>query len=247
MPVKPYDDLVTETDEKRVPGEPPRASRPTHPPIVETSPPSSSPGERRLAYPPSDRYRAAEAVTAAEDPDEEDPNASVARGVALATAVGVAGAVAIVVLGGVLTLTEVLLIVAGFTGLGVGLALRWGAGEHLAGRRRLAIALALSLGAVALGQLGLWQYGRVEGGVLGPLDYLVNIAGFFQAAPIQDITDEQWQRLQGAFPDGVCDYSKQPVGQQASIPWVTFADGPGGRPLGDVPRSQGPPSLPPSP
>ncbi|MGE0733449.1 MAG: SDR family NAD(P)-dependent oxidoreductase [Alphaproteobacteria bacterium] len=30
---------------------------------------------------------------------------------------------------------------------------------------------------------------------LGPLDYLVNIAGFFEAAPIQDITDEQWQRM----------------------------------------------------
>jgi NAD(P)-dependent dehydrogenase (short-subunit alcohol dehydrogenase family) len=30
---------------------------------------------------------------------------------------------------------------------------------------------------------------------LGPLDCLVNIAGFFQAAPIQDITDEQWQRM----------------------------------------------------
>jgi len=59
-------------------------------------------------------------------------------------------------------------------------------------------------------------------------------------------TDDQWQRLEAAFPDGVCDYSKPPVGQQPSIPWITFADGPGGRPLGDAPRSQGPP-LPPSP
>jgi hypothetical protein len=60
-------------------------------------------------------------------------------------------------------------------------------------------------------------------------------------------TDEQWARLQGAFPSGVCDYSKPPVGQQPSIPWITFADGPGGRPLGDPPTSDGPPSLPPSP
>ena len=96
---------------------------------------------------------------------------------AVATAVALAGAVAIVVLGGVLTLTEVLLIVAGFTGLGVGLALRWGAAEHLAGRRRVVVALALALGAVALGQLGLWQYGRSEGGVLGPLDYLGQVYG----------------------------------------------------------------------
>jgi hypothetical protein len=60
-------------------------------------------------------------------------------------------------------------------------------------------------------------------------------------------TDEQWARLQGAFPSGVCDYSKPPVGQQPSIPWITFADGPGGHPLGDPPTSDGPPSLPPSP
>jgi len=30
---------------------------------------------------------------------------------------------------------------------------------------------------------------------LGPVDYLVNIAGFFQSAPIQEITDSQWQRM----------------------------------------------------
>jgi hypothetical protein len=178
MPVRPYDDRVTETDESRDPGEPPGASRPADPPTAPAGPPTSSPGERRLAYPPSDRYRAAEAAaTAAEEADEPDPNASVARGVALATAVAIAGAVAIVVLGGVLTLTEVLLIVAGFTGLGVGLALRWGAAEHLAGRRRVVIALGLALGAVALGQLGLWQYGRSEGGVLAPLDYLGQVYG----------------------------------------------------------------------
>ena len=179
MPVRPYDDRVTETDETRATRRAARgvpagrsADRQTR------SPPSASPGERRLAHPPSDRYRASEAAAAAaEEADEPDPNASVARGVALATAVAIAGAVAIVVLGGVLTLTEVLLVVAGFTGLGVGLALRWGAGEHLAGRRRVVIALALALGAVALGQLGLWQYGRSEGGVLGPLDYLGQVYG----------------------------------------------------------------------
>jgi hypothetical protein len=141
-------------------------------------PAAPSPGERRLARPPSDRYRDAEAAaTAAKEVAAIDPAASVARGVALATAVAVAGAVAIVVLGGVVTLTEVLLVVAGFTGGGVGIALRWGAGQHLAGRRRVVIALGLALGAVALGQLGLWQYGRTEGGVLGPLDYLGQVYG----------------------------------------------------------------------
>jgi hypothetical protein len=181
MPVRPYDDRVTETDQTGLPGapgSPPEASGPADAPPFKTATPASSPGERRLAHPPSDRYRASEAAAAAaEAADDVDPAASVARGVAVATVVAIVGAVAIVVLGGVLTLTEVLLIVAGFTGLGVGLALRWGAAEHLAGRRRVVIALGLSLGSVALGQLGLWQYGRTLGGVLGPLDYLGEVYG----------------------------------------------------------------------
>jgi hypothetical protein len=178
MPVRPYDCRVTDTDQSGAPGEPPGLPADTDPVPVDPGSPPSSPGERRLAYPPSDRYRAAEAALAAADAAEAvDPSASIARGVAVATAVAVVGAVAIVYLGGVLTLTEVLLIVAGFTGLGVGLALRWGAGEQLAARRRPVVALALALGAVALGQLGLWQYGRSEGGVLGPLDYLAQVYG----------------------------------------------------------------------
>jgi 2-hydroxycyclohexanecarboxyl-CoA dehydrogenase len=30
---------------------------------------------------------------------------------------------------------------------------------------------------------------------LGPIDYLVNIAGYFEAAPVQEITDDQWERM----------------------------------------------------
>jgi hypothetical protein len=51
---------------------------------------------------------------------------------------------------------------------------------------------------------------------LDPNDYKV------QFAPAQ------WARLQKAFPDGVCDYSKPAVGQRPSIPWMSFAGGPGG-------------------
>ena len=52
------------------------------------------------------------------------------------------------------------------------------------------------------------------------------------------------------FPRGVCDYSKPGVGQQHSVPWMTYEDGPGGRPLGSTPQSVpfGPPgSTSPSP
>ena len=85
---------------------------------------------------------------------------------------------AIVVLGGVLTLTEVLLVVAGFTGLGVGARAALGSRASTSrGGGAWSSRSALALGAVALGQLGLWQYARTEGGVLGPLDYLGQVYG----------------------------------------------------------------------
>ena len=182
MPMRPYDGRVTDTDQTGAPGEPRELGEPgpSGPAPVEAGPATSSPGERRLAHPPSDRYRESEAAlaAAAADPaDAVDPGASVARGVAVAMVVAIAGAASIVYLGGVLLLTEVLVVIAGFTGGGVGLALRWGSAEHLAGRRRVGAALALALGAVALGQLGLWQYGRSEGGVLGPIDYIGQVYG----------------------------------------------------------------------
>ena len=57
------------------------------------------------------------------------------------------------------------------------------------------------------------------------------------AAVIPPLTDAQWARLVAAFPEGVCDYSLPGVGQEASIPWMTFENGPGRTPLGDPPVS----------
>ena len=55
-------------------------------------------------------------------------------------------------------------------------------------------------------------------------------------------TDVQWQRLQRAFPNGVCDYSKPGVDQQPTVPWLTYQDASGhviygGMPIGPAPRS----------
>ena len=50
-------------------------------------------------------------------------------------------------------------------------------------------------------------------------------------------TADQWAELEQAFPTGVCDYRKSGIGQQVSIPWLTFANGPGGQPLGSPPSS----------
>ena len=65
-------------------------------------------------------------------------------------------------------------------------------------------------------------------------------------------TDAQWQRLQAAFPAGVCDYSKPGVNQTQTLTWLTYQDSTGkviygGQPLGDPPVSEpfGPPPVPP--
>jgi hypothetical protein len=140
-----------------------------HPgPPADPAPPT--PGERRLAHPPSDRYRAAEAQAAAVEADLPDPAASVARGLAIAVAIAIVGAVAIVVVGGVLSQTTGLVVVAGATGLFVAYALQVGAGDRLTTRRRIGLAVGLTVVAIALGQLGVWQYARSEGGVLPLID-----------------------------------------------------------------------------
>jgi uncharacterized tannase-like protein DUF6351 len=55
-------------------------------------------------------------------------------------------------------------------------------------------------------------------------------------------TDAQWSTLQQAFPEGVCDWSAPPMGFQSTVPWLTFAEGPGGEPVPAPPTSHpGPP------
>lgn len=112
-----------------------------------------------------------------------DASASLARGFAIAIVVAMVGALAIVLLGGVLTFTSGLVVVAAATAWGVGAGLRFGAGEHLAGGRRVVIAIVIAVAAVVLGQLGLWQYARAEGGVLPLLDYLAEVFGLL--VPLQ--------------------------------------------------------------
>lgn len=121
--------------------------------------PANPPGERRLAHPPSDRY----VKPAADDVRPAKPGRSLAFGAIAA----LAGAATITVLGGVLTVTAGLVVIAAATG--------WAVGAVLPGRFRAAVALAVA--AVALGQLGLWAYAQSEGGVLGPLDLLWQVYG----------------------------------------------------------------------
>jgi hypothetical protein len=51
-------------------------------------------------------------------------------------------------------------------------------------------------------------------------------------------TDTEWATMTQTFPGGVCDWSKPGVGQANTVPWLTFAGGPGGKPLGAAPLSK---------
>jgi hypothetical protein len=61
---------------------------------------------------------------------------------------------------------------------------------------------------------------------LSPVDY-----------PSITFTLPQWARMQAAFPDGVCDWSRPGVGQQPAISPLTFSGGPGGVPLPPAPKA----------
>ena len=55
-------------------------------------------------------------------------------------------------------------------------------------------------------------------------------------------TADQWTRLKGAFPNGVCNYGDPGQGMQKTIPWMGYEGAYegryGGEPLGPPPVSQ---------
>lgn len=51
------------------------------------------------------------------------------------------------------------------------------------------------------------------------------------AYPGIEFTGEQWERLQATFPGGVADWTKHGTSQTPSIPWLCYANGPGGEPV----------------
>ncbi len=93
------------------------------------------------------------------------------------------GAVALVVVGGVLTFSGALLVLAGLIGGAVSWASWYGAGTTPQRSRRLLVPVVFALAAVALGQIGLWLYAATEGGVLSLGDYLGEVFGWL--VPLQ--------------------------------------------------------------
>ena len=137
-----------------------------------TAPDRQDGGERRLARPPSDRYRAEAPAAEASSDDQAEAGGSLGRAVAFGALTGLVLAAAITVLGGVLLITAGLIAVAGLGGWAIAVAVRAGGLDAVAPSRRRALAVGLAVAAVLAGQLGLWLFARYEGGVLGPVDYL---------------------------------------------------------------------------
>lgn len=136
-------------------------------------PARSQPGETSrapLQRAPGERYAPAPPTV-----EQEPATRSAVPAPAVAMAVAVAGAGLLVVLGGVLSMTAGLLVIAGATGWLVGRSLAT-SGDIGPGARRT-IAVVLALGSMVAGQVGLWLYARSLGGALGPIDYLTQTWG----------------------------------------------------------------------
>jgi hypothetical protein len=144
---------------------------------VTDDPSTNTPGERRLARPPSDRYRA--------EPEAGGVGSAVSprRGILYAGIVAVGGALLITVAGELARITAGLLVVAGVVGWAVTVAIAYGAGPTLSGRAGRAVSVATAVIGVGLGQVGLWLFARGEGGVLPLIDYLGETFGIL--VPLQ--------------------------------------------------------------
>jgi hypothetical protein len=116
------------------------------------------PGERRprLDRPPGERY-VTPAAAANDGPD--------LRWAPVAVVLG--GAILYTILGGILTITAGLVVLAVFIG--------WLIGKLVSPPP---IAALVGLAAIVVGLLGIWLFGRIEGGVLDPIAYLDEVQGW---------------------------------------------------------------------
>ena len=147
------------------------------------TPPADGPGHR-LPRPPSDRYAAGRAGGRGDGGAAGPVRSALAAPLALALVVSALGAGALLVVGTILASTAGLLFTAGVTGAAIGLVLARATaprGNARPATRRAVgwLAVALSIGAVAVAALATWLVARGEGGSLGLLDYLLTTFGPF--------------------------------------------------------------------
>ena len=141
--------------------------------------PGERPNRTTLDRPPGERYRQPETP----EGDATTANGPV-RGIASAVLVAIAGAAAIVALGGPLTVTLGLIVIAGLIGRFVGVAIAAGSGATISRGARMASAVVIAILGVVVGQFGLWLYARSEGGVLALPDYLGQAFGWLVVAEV---------------------------------------------------------------
>jgi len=127
--------------------------------MTDVSTPTREPGEPHhlLDRPPGERYPR---------PAPAGPEGSGADRFLVPLAIVLGGALGWVVLGGLLVVTGGLLILAAFVG--------WLIGKVVSPP---ALAGLIGLAAVGLGLLGIWAFGRIEGGVLDPIAYFGEVHG----------------------------------------------------------------------
>lgn len=138
-----------------------------------------TPGERRLARPPSERYADEATSGPAGAAPTPGPGTTGSMGRAIAGALGIAlgGIVLTVLFGGVMALSAGLLVLWGAAGYLIGQAVRVGGGDAFGATGRTVTAVGVALVGVLVGQLGLWWYAGLEGGVLPLVDYLAQTFG----------------------------------------------------------------------
>ena len=142
---------------------------------------------RRLAEPPSARYSRPEDRARPGPVGPGGTSSALSGPLVRAVLVGVAGAVALTIVGAILASTFGLLFVAGASGAAIGLVLSRAAVPPAdvspVPRARLRqIAVGLSLGAVAVAAVLTWIVAKSEGGTLGLVDYLLATFGPFVPA-----------------------------------------------------------------
>jgi hypothetical protein len=145
--------------------------------------PGETRGSRRLSEAPSNRYTASDRPVPA-----PGAGSSLTAPLIRATIVALAGSAALVLVGAILASTVGLLFVSGLCGAAIGLVLARAAAPRdelrlPTPRRTVAwLAIALSIGAVAVGAVATWLIALGEGGTLGLIDYLLAVFGPFLPA-----------------------------------------------------------------
>jgi hypothetical protein len=104
------------------------------------------------------------------------------RAVGLGTITAAVLALILAVLGGPASFSVGLVVVAFFMGRLVGVMVRVGAANTMSSAARVSLAMLLSLGGIAAGQIGIWAWSHAEGGDLDLGGYL---AAFGPLVPLE--------------------------------------------------------------